>query len=98
MNIEDGSIHHMNDEETALFVQDKQAALAALSARIGVEEDKLVPLDRLPSADCPKCKGKGRIKAGMQSKRFKPCKCTILKMLQEKREQEKAHTSITFGT
>lgn len=59
MDTQTGQIHTLTDEETALFVKDKEAAIAALSERIGVEQDKLVPLDRLLTATCKRCNGSG---------------------------------------
>lgn len=38
--------------------------------------EDLVPLKKLPTSDCKRCKGTGRRRAGVTSKRFKPCKCT----------------------
>jgi len=37
---------------------------------------RLVPVGNLPAATCPICLGRGYLKRGLFSRRFKPCSCT----------------------
>ena len=39
----------------------------------------LTPLDQQPAQECPKCGGRGYVRKGLNSRRFKPCDCTLLK-------------------
>ena len=48
-----------------------------LADRLGAQESDIVALERLPKITCSKCRGKGYVKKGLLSKRFKPCKCTL---------------------
>lgn len=49
---------------------------AALAKKLGVDESDIVMLDKLPDGTCRHCNGTGRKRAGMFSRRFKPCRCT----------------------
>ncbi len=49
---------------------------AALAKKLGTDESDIVMLDKLPSATCRHCSGTGRRKAGLFSRRYKPCRCT----------------------
>jgi hypothetical protein len=66
MDTRTGELHEMRKGESK----------RELSERIGVPEKYLVPLGKAPEPDCPKCGGKGGVRAGVHSKRYKPCKCT----------------------
>ena len=61
--------------------------------QIEKKKKDLVTIDRMPDPDCKKCKGRGSRKAGLRSKRFKPCICTYsraeLKSYYEKKHQRK---------
>lgn len=48
-----------------------------MSARLKVPVTDMIPVARLPVATCKKCRGKGSRKAGLFSKRFKPCECVL---------------------
>ncbi len=39
-------------------------------------EDDLIPIKYDPDPNCRKCHGRGSVRRGIQSNRFKPCKCT----------------------
>lgn len=49
---------------------------AALAKKLGADESDIVMLDKLPEAECRHCHGTGRRRAGLFSRRFKPCRCT----------------------
>ena len=68
MNTNTGLIYALQDQET----------MEGLSHRLGVALTDLVPLATgKPNEKCSKCKGTGAIKRGLQSKKFKPCKCVL---------------------
>lgn len=50
--------------------------LEQLSKKLNAEDGDLVMLDKLPEGTCRKCRGTGSIRAGLFSRRFKPCRCT----------------------
>ena len=66
MDTRTGLIHEMLPGET----------LAEMEKRLNARSGEIVPLQRLPVQVCRKCGGKGFRKAGLLSKRFKPCECT----------------------
>lgn len=49
---------------------------AALAKKLSADESDIAMLDKLPEGTCRKCHGGGAVKAGMFSRRFKPCRCT----------------------
>lgn len=49
---------------------------AALAKKLGTDEGNIVMLDKLPDGTCRRCNGTGRKRAGMFSRRHKPCRCT----------------------
>ncbi len=68
MNTNTGEIHELKYGED----------LAGLSQRLGIALTDLVPLATgKPDQKCRKCKGTGSIKRGLQSTKFKPCKCVL---------------------
>ena len=63
-----GKIHEMLPVET----------LEGRARRLGGEPSDFVPVatnEALPV--CRRCQGKGFVRAGLNSKRFKPCKCVL---------------------
>jgi len=66
MNIEDGSIHQLQQDQT----------LKELADTLQVHKSSLVPLGGLPVTTCKVCNGRGYTKPGLGSKRFVPCECT----------------------
>lgn len=40
-------------------------------------EGRFVPVNNLPNGSCQRCKGRGAVRAGMFSRRFRPCRCTM---------------------
>lgn len=67
MDTRTGLIHEMRDGEK----------LEDLAARLNARTEDLVEISKRPDHQCQKCKGKGFIKAGILSRRFKPCVCTL---------------------
>ncbi len=47
------------------------------ATRTGALRSDLVEVARLPDGRCRKCDGRGSIRAGLNSKRFKPCVCVL---------------------
>lgn len=47
-----------------------------MAVRVGARPDDMVPIASQPAPTCKKCNGTGSVKAGMFSKRWKPCRCT----------------------
>ena len=62
------------DTRTGLIYEAESAA--ALAKKLGTDEGNIVMLDKLPEGTCRKCLGTGSVRAGMFSRRFKPCRCT----------------------
>jgi len=62
------------DTRTGLIYE--AASAAALAKKLGADESDIAMLDKLPEGTCRKCNGTGAVKAGMFSRRFKPCRCT----------------------
>jgi hypothetical protein len=62
------------DTRTGLIYEAESAA--ALAKKLGADEGDIVMLDKLPEGTCRKCHGTGSARAGMFSRRFKPCRCT----------------------
>jgi hypothetical protein len=69
MDTRTGQIHQLRDGET----------LADLERRLHAKTGDLVMLDKLPEGECRHCHGTGKRRAGMFSRRFKPCRCTKAK-------------------
>lgn len=65
MDTRTGKIHELNGR-----------TLEQLAGDEGGKEGDFVPLLRLPDGTCAKCKGTGSVRAGLFSRRFKPCRCT----------------------
>lgn len=70
------------DTRTGLIYEAESAA--ALAKKLGTDEGNIVMLDQLPSGACRRCHGTGRMKAGMFSRRYKPCRCTKAYWAKEK--------------
>ena len=66
MDTRTGLIHQLVPGET----------LDDLARRLNAEPSDVVMLDQLPSGACRRCHGTGRMKAGLFSRRYKPCRCT----------------------
>ena len=66
LNTRTGEIHTMQQGET----------LADLARRLGEDLGNFVSVEHAPRADCKRCAGSGRMRAGLNSNRFKPCRCT----------------------
>lgn len=47
----------------------------AFEQRFNAAPGDLVPVLSQPPADCPKCRGTGRLRKGLLSRRWKPCVC-----------------------
>ncbi len=73
MDTRDGSMHRFRGgtEDNALF-----ESQAEYLKRTNGKPSDLVPVEGEPVPDCTKCKGTGRVRKGMFSRRWKPCKCT----------------------
>ena len=67
MDTRTGEIHELNAGET---VDD-------LAKRLGGKPTDYVPISHRPDGKCRRCNGTGAVPAGFQSKRFKPCRCTM---------------------
>jgi hypothetical protein len=65
MDTRTGEFHELKPGET----------LEELAKRLGTLRQALVEVKRLPDGRCAKCGGRGSIPAGLNSKRWKPCKC-----------------------
>ena len=66
MDTRNGSIHEFSDNKAiAAYLEDTKG-----------KPSDLVPVEGEPVPECGKCKGTGRVRKGMHSKRWKPCKCT----------------------
>lgn len=70
MHLPSGKIHKLLPGET----------LPELAKRVGAKLEDLTPMDKMPEEKCDKCHGTGRVKRGLNSKRFKLCECTLDKM------------------
>lgn len=46
-----------------------------LAKQYGGKASDWVPVERLPDGTCKLCNGRGSVKRGLNSKRFKPCRC-----------------------
>lgn len=66
MDTRDGSIHQLGLNET----------VKELADRLWARKSDIVPLGNLRDEQCQKCNGRGYKPAGLNSKRFVPCKCT----------------------
>lgn len=51
--------------------------MADFSKRLKGAEDDFVAVAKQPDAQCSKCHGKGSVRRGLRSKRFKPCDCVL---------------------
>lgn len=67
MDTRTGIIHDMNPGET----------IEQFAARLGGKPSDFMPVARHADGVCPKCKGTGKRKAGLFSRRFKPCECVL---------------------
>ncbi len=65
MDTRTGQIHELGGRTLAQLAKDEDG-----------KESDFVPLMRLPDGTCAKCRGTGAVKAGMFSRRWKPCRCT----------------------
>ena len=66
MDTRTGKIHDLCPGET----------VADLARRLNAKESDLVMLDKRPDGKCSRCGGTGRRRAGLFSRRYKPCRCT----------------------
>ncbi len=66
----------MSPNTGIVYLQNPGESMFDFGQRIGEDPTKLVPLAKAPASDCRRCHGKGSVKAGLFSRRFKPCKCT----------------------
>lgn len=62
------------DTRTGQIYEAESAAV--LAKKLGCKEGDIAMLDKLPDNGCRKCHGTGKRRAGMFSRRFKPCRCT----------------------
>ena len=63
------------DTRTGLIYDMPEGGLPQLEQQLNAKRGDLVPLSKAPTAECRKCKGTGRVKRGLMSKRWKPCRC-----------------------
>lgn len=66
MDTRTGIIHEMQQGET----------LEQLAQRLGGAASDFVEVKRQP-VECRRCGGTGRVRAGLNSRRFKPCRCVL---------------------
>jgi hypothetical protein len=66
MHLPTGDIHNIPNGDTLLDY----------ARSVGLKPQDFAELKQLPSDTCPKCKGTGRVRRGLNSKRFKVCECT----------------------
>lgn len=66
----------MDTRTGEIFLGRPGESLEEMAVRLGKPAEDLQEIGKLPDTTCPKCKGRGAVPAGFQSKRFKPCECT----------------------
>lgn len=66
MDTRTGQIHDLNGRSLAQLAKDE-----------GGKESDFVPIFRRPDGTCRRCNGTGSVRAGMFSRRFKPCRCVV---------------------
>lgn len=73
---DEDKIIKMNTKTGEIFELKEGESLKDLAAKLGGSEKDFVALGKLPDENCPVCKGLGRKKLGLFSRRYKPCDCT----------------------
>jgi len=76
MDTRTGEIHELAPGQTLENLAEQLEATDKLKRRADQLCNDLVRLQRKPNPECKICRGLGRIKKGLNSRRFKPCECT----------------------
>lgn len=66
----------MDTRTGKIYELNKGEDVAKLAKKLGADEGDFVRLDKAPDETCRFCHGTGRKRAGIFSRRFKPCRCT----------------------